>query len=229
MSRILTVIGLLVSTLYTFAIFLLVQDRLPSLKTLELNLLGDFLAGVFGPVALLWLILGYLQQGIELKLNTKALELQVTELKASVEQQRELVEVSKQQFEAELEVLRYERTQVELAMQPRFVPDQVGSQHHTTSGRSTFHLSIKNLGASITNVSFTFSASMQKVEPPLLAEWPEGEAKRVLFYFPDFGVADTDLMIAYATKQGISGTKIFRLVADRSEAIPKLNLVRPDL
>ncbi|MFN8953702.1 MAG: hypothetical protein ACK5V9_01705, partial [Burkholderiales bacterium] len=128
MSRLLTTIGLLATALYTLAIFLLVQDRLPNLKALDLNLVGDFLAGVFGPVALLWLILGYLQQGIELKLNTKALELQVTELKASVEQQRELVEVSKRQFEAELEVLRYERAQVELSMLPRFVPDPVGSQ-----------------------------------------------------------------------------------------------------
>jgi hypothetical protein len=133
------------------------------------------------------------------------------------------------QFVAELEVLRYERAQVELSMLPRFVPDPVGSQHHTQSSRSTFNLSIKNLGATVTNVSFTFSASMQKVEPTLLTEWPEGEARRVLFYFPDFGVSDTDLQIAYSTRQGISGTKTFRLVADRSGTFPKLNLVRPDL
>jgi hypothetical protein len=150
-------------------------------------------------------------------------------LRASVEQQRELVEVSKRQFEAELEVLRYERSQVELAMQPRFVPSQVASQHHAPSGRSTFNISISNLGASITNVSFTFSTPMGKVEPTLLAEWPEGETKRLLFYFPDFGAADADLVIAYATKQGVSGTKTFRLVSDRSETLPKLNLIRPDL
>jgi hypothetical protein len=60
MRRLLTLIGLIVSAIYTVAIFLLVQDRLPGLKALELNLVGDFLAGVFGPLALLWLVLGYL-------------------------------------------------------------------------------------------------------------------------------------------------------------------------
>lgn len=42
----------------------------------SLNELGDFLAGIFAPVAFLWLVLGYIQQGRQLEQNTKALELQ---------------------------------------------------------------------------------------------------------------------------------------------------------
>jgi hypothetical protein len=42
-------------------------------STMELNAIGDFLAGTVSPLALIWLVAGYLQQGKELKLNTDAL------------------------------------------------------------------------------------------------------------------------------------------------------------
>jgi hypothetical protein len=229
MSRMLTTIGLISTLVYTIGIYILVHDRLPSLKALDLSLLGDFLAGVFGPIALLWLILGYLQQGLELRLNTKALDLQVAELRASVEHQRQLVEVSKRQFDVNLEVLRYERTQVELAMQPRLVLDQIGSQHHVPSGRTAFHFRIKNLGASIFNVSFNFSTPMRSVEPALLAEWPEGATQLIRFTYPEFGAVATELTVAYANRQGISGARTFRLVADLTGPHPRLTVVPPDL
>lgn len=41
---------------------------------------GDFLAGTMSPVAFMWLVFGYLQQGEELKQNTDALLLQQREL-----------------------------------------------------------------------------------------------------------------------------------------------------
>ena len=40
------------------------------------NELGDFLAGIFSPVAFFWLIYGYFQQGKQLEQNTKALKQQ---------------------------------------------------------------------------------------------------------------------------------------------------------
>lgn len=59
--------------------------------------MGDFLAGIFAPVAFLWLILGYIQQGKQLEQNTRALEqqeqalqLQIEEMRESVRQQKEL-------------------------------------------------------------------------------------------------------------------------------------------
>lgn len=69
---------------------------------LELNEKGDALAGIFAPLAFLWLVFGYLQQGQELKQNTKALKLQAEELKNSVEQQKQLVEVT----QAELQLIK---------------------------------------------------------------------------------------------------------------------------
>ncbi|HCW3487135.1 hypothetical protein [Citrobacter freundii] len=47
--------------------------------------LGDMFAGVFSPVAFLWLVLGFLQQQKELQNNTAALNLQAEQLQKSVE------------------------------------------------------------------------------------------------------------------------------------------------
>lgn len=84
-----------------------------SLKSPEsLNELGDFLAGVFAPIAFLWLILGYIQQGKQLDQNTKALEqqekalqLQIDEMKEGVKQQAELVNIQKTQYKEQQNLL----------------------------------------------------------------------------------------------------------------------------
>lgn len=52
-----------------------------------LNDIGDFLAGIFAPLAFIWLVVGYFLQGAELSLNTRALALQVQEMQESVRQQ----------------------------------------------------------------------------------------------------------------------------------------------
>lgn len=56
-------------------------------QSLKLNEKGDFLAGVFSPLAFLWLVYGYLQQGQELKQNNQALRLQSEELANLVTEQ----------------------------------------------------------------------------------------------------------------------------------------------
>lgn len=52
------------------------------------NELGDFLAGVFAPIAFLWLVLGYRQQGEALRKQSQSLELQVKEFKNFVDLER---------------------------------------------------------------------------------------------------------------------------------------------
>ncbi len=121
MTNILTKIGVAATLFYSLAIVILIQNRIGQLYSMPLNEVGDFLAGVFGPLAIFWLILGFLQQGKELQQSTQALELQAKELNNSVQQQRELVEVSRQQVEAEMEALKYERQrQIDLA-NPNFI------------------------------------------------------------------------------------------------------------
>jgi hypothetical protein len=87
---------------------------------------GDMFAGLFAPVAFLWLVLGFFQQGQELQLSTHALRLQAEELKHSVEQQRELVEVTRQQVLANLDEQERKRAAETEAAQPRFVFSSTG-------------------------------------------------------------------------------------------------------
>src|SRR5688572_10764591 len=64
--------GFLVSTFW---------NGLPDMKP---NEWGDWAAGLAAPLAFLWLVVGYLQQGEELRANVDALKQQAVELKNSV-------------------------------------------------------------------------------------------------------------------------------------------------
>ncbi len=70
-------IGFIGSGLYGAFFIALVWFTWPQITMLSLNALGDFFAGLFAPLALLWLVLGFFQQGEELRL-------QAAELNASV-------------------------------------------------------------------------------------------------------------------------------------------------
>lgn len=85
-----------VSWVLFWAIF--VACKWPDVRNMPLNNLGDFLAGVFAPVAFLWLTLGYFQQGDELRQNTQALKMQANELKQSNEALKHQTELTLQSF-----------------------------------------------------------------------------------------------------------------------------------
>lgn len=79
--------GLIGSGVYLLVVVLLLGSRLLTLHTLRPNEIGDTLAGIFAPLALIWLIVGILQQGRELRI-------QVQDLKESVEAQKALAKAS---------------------------------------------------------------------------------------------------------------------------------------
>ncbi|WP_439821361.1 hypothetical protein ACSPX5_07875 [Pseudomonas sp. HLG18] len=78
---------------------LVIGAKFDELILLKLNEIGDLAAGVFGPLAFLWLVLGYIQQGRELRISSESLKMQADELKASVEQQTAMVEAQKKALE----------------------------------------------------------------------------------------------------------------------------------
>ncbi|UUS56632.1 MULTISPECIES: hypothetical protein [unclassified Acinetobacter] len=97
------IIGISITVIWFLVIVLFCVQNNFVFTNRELNSLGDFLAGIFAPVAFLWLILGYLQQGKQLDQNTKALEqqekalqLQIEEMKNGIEQQKQLVQTQKE-------------------------------------------------------------------------------------------------------------------------------------
>lgn len=83
----LTSIFLLCVTCYCFVVWKLILAMTP-------NEVGDFLAGIFGPLALLWVVLGFLQQGAELRYSRDALILQAKELRSSVLTQKNMAEAA---------------------------------------------------------------------------------------------------------------------------------------
>ncbi|MDD0998533.1 hypothetical protein M5G20_22060 [Pseudomonas sp. TNT2022 ID1044] len=87
-------IPLALTLLWVLASAVFFRFNFQSSSPMSPNEVGDFLAGFFSPVALMWLVFGYYQQGEELRLNTEAIKLQVKELNLSVEQQKELVKVT---------------------------------------------------------------------------------------------------------------------------------------
>jgi hypothetical protein len=221
MTKSYTATGLLLTTAYAIGLIFFLSDRFADLQKMPLNEIGDFLAGIFGPVAFLWLVLGYFQQGTELQQNTRALELQAEELKNSVEQQRELVEVSRKQFQAELEALQFERNRIEETYLPRFVLEGFGGTHDA-GGNSQFSTSIRNFGAAVTNVRMEFSAPMKKVVPNQLPHWINNHQVRVGFEFEEQRVIDCELILSYLDGAGRPGKCLFAITTDLTGQYPVL-------
>ncbi|RXS92959.1 hypothetical protein [Acinetobacter junii] len=93
------VVGTVISTLWlllTVGFSIYQREDFINMKP---NEFGDFLAGVFAPLGFLWLVLGYLQQGDELKQNTDALILQANELHQNVIHQERLVDLAYKQHQ----------------------------------------------------------------------------------------------------------------------------------
>lgn len=108
------IFGVLVSFIWLLGIYLFSRSNGYTLPT-SLNELGDFLAGIFAPIAFFWLILGYIQQGKQLDQNTRALEqqekalqLQINEMKESVKQQKEIALINEKSLQASYEKARPE-------------------------------------------------------------------------------------------------------------------------
>lgn len=80
-------LGLVITACYLLGATWLLFDRVEQLKTMPLNEIGDFLAGIFGALAFFWLVIGYFMQNSELKLNRKSLEKQIEEFEKSVSSQ----------------------------------------------------------------------------------------------------------------------------------------------
>ncbi|WP_421526342.1 hypothetical protein [Pseudomonas yamanorum] len=108
------------TAVYVGVMILIMGAKFEELLCLKLNEIGDFLAGAFGPPAFLWLVLGYIQQGRELKVSSKALNLQAAELKHSVEQQTKIATATIAQTDAANRALEHQLEVADRALSARF-------------------------------------------------------------------------------------------------------------
>lgn len=131
---------------------------------MPLNEFGDFFAGVFGPLMLFWLILGYIQQQSELQQNTKALELQAEELRKSVEQHKELVQATKEQVQTDIKALEIEEARALREAHPNFSITNAG--WCTKSGQKiSYQISLINSGRPASGVSFCTVPEIAQISP----------------------------------------------------------------
>ncbi|RRV18143.1 hypothetical protein [Pseudomonas saudiphocaensis] len=170
MRRWLVITGFVGSALYVGLARYLIGDKLEGLANMPLNELGDFLAGVFSPLAFLWLVLGFLQQGKELRASTDALALQAKEMRASVEQHEALVKVTQQQHEIDAQARRAERLRYERLAQPVLVIES-GVRAYS-GGMITNRFELRNAGHQITHVRFRWSSEADVRLPKQLPVLP---------------------------------------------------------
>lgn len=158
-----SIFGIIITAIYIGVIVLLRWSSFHELSTMPLNEFGDFFAGVFGPLMLLWLILGYIQQQSELRQNTKALELQAEELKKSVEQHKELVKATREQVAADLKSLAIEETRARKEAHPEFSILSSGWKMKTGK-KYNYEINILNSGKPASNVKFTTVPPIKQVD-----------------------------------------------------------------
>lgn len=198
------IFGVVLTVLWLlFAAYLTYTQKRPS----ELNAWGDFFAGFFAPLAFLWLVLGYLQQGEELRHSTEALKLQAEELRASVVQQSELVAVSREQMKQELHALEEERERRRDAARPKFVP-----QHSSTSRTGAeieFRFKVVNVGNTATKLRMQFLPALGQLSHHNLALVPNGEVINLAFKKTEDITSVATLN--YIDADGLPGTATFTL------------------
>lgn len=200
MSKRLGLVGALVTLIYLGALAFLTLERWPKLLTMDLNAVGDFLAGAFGPIAIVWLVLGFIQQGEELRLNTEALKLQADELRQSVAQQRRLVELNNEEQAARREYAK-----------PKFAVQ--GSQLLKNAERTLVQLDVQNHGATTTDVRVSLEPQCEWGD--LLSEQVlrEGDIRSQILNF-EAGQPETSevrMSIDFVDAAGVKGSTAFQI------------------
>ena len=189
MGRFLAVLGIVLTVFYLAFIWWLTGDRILSLRTMALNEVGDFLAGAFGPLAILWLVLGFFQQGVELRQGTRALELQADELRASVEQQSAMVEISTKQLGAAVAQTEYERELQERNCEPH---TEFYFKHWLTIGGSKYaNFGLLNSGPRCTSLTVVLSVS--RADQLILGFHQIFDDKELSIEMPESGLSLSDI------------------------------------
>lgn len=213
------IFGVIVTIIYVATILFLRWSSLPLLETMPLNEFGDFFAGVFGPLMLFWLILGYIQQQNELRQNTKALELQADELKRSVEQHKELVKATREQVDADLKALEIEEIRARREAHPNFSITSAGWR--SKSGpKISFEIGLINSGKPASSVSFSTVPEIDQINPKSIVHYfNEGQTHTLKWDTEKSGDAPSQLKLIVSCKDANTNSynKMFDLVLDEND------------
>ena len=101
-----TRLGWCVTAFWIICFAALLLAKQDTISKLDLNEWGDLFSGFAAPLALIWLIVGYIQQGEELRLNTQSLQAQEKEFQLNTEALKGQQEEMRRQVEAMLELAK---------------------------------------------------------------------------------------------------------------------------
>lgn len=202
--------GVIATTAYAALILVAFGAKVPGLLDMELNAVGDFLAGAFSPLAFLWLVLGFIQQGQELRQGTKALELQAEELKASVEQQIQMVEGQR------VALANHDR-----ALEPLLKLSIGEAEFH--QGEPQICLTVLNLGEYCDSVVAIVSDGSIADRNELQALF-KGESRA--FYVDDGLILNTSVEISYVKLNGSLGQQTFEIACLNDEGDPYYRITK---
>lgn len=191
------------TALYVGGAILIMGARFDELIKLELNAIGDLSAGLFGPVAFLWLVLGYMQQGRELKLSSDALRLQASELKESVSQQVELNHITRQ-------TLKNQNYALEPVFQVIF--QDIADEFYEGDHYESANFELWNSGAHCEHIAACVMSS--KGEELIAHKYPlfTRDDKKPLSLIDTLCEGDVvELRVSYVKLNGESGTQVFDL------------------
>jgi hypothetical protein len=205
-----TSIGIVITLLYLSVVIVWCVWRWPELAEADANKMGTFLSGVFSPIAFLWLVLGYFQQGEELRQNTKVLELQAEELKNSVRHQGDLVDVTRNQLLADISRVEEEQRRQTQAAKPKFRFSSGGGS--SGGGRIEARIVGKNVGNTAVDVVLSFEPSVVGFSPTTVVSWSRGEEKNFVWTLSNDNVPDSvSMTVSFVDAAGTPGTARFTL------------------
>jgi len=192
-------------------------------EPLTLNEIGDFLAGAFGPIAFLWLVLGFLLQSKELRNSVEALTLQTEELRASVAQQSALVEVSEKQHQLELEYKEEKIKEERISKIPEML---IKSSGGSVSGKqSSLKYQITNRAGDASAVRLKTIASSElgtdcvKVSPSPILSLRKGE-KRDIIITAEGNVAHYSILRLEIHSKAVAGGERKTVIDLKDEELP---------
>ena len=230
MNKRLSIVGMAGTLVYLLIVAWWVRQGDSNILEMKPNEVGDFLAGVFGPVAILWLILGFFQQGEELRQNTKALELQAEELRHSVEQQKSLVEATQEQVKAQAEEIEQQRKKIVADAQPVFAFDL--RKGEKVGDIFIFVYEVTNIGRAVSEVRFSVDPPIEEFIPNRpIASFVNGANHPMYLRTKTAGPGiDSILTIAYIDGRGAEMTAKYRVYSsekDNPASEVKVRLVDP--
>ncbi|MDQ4087568.1 MAG: hypothetical protein M3177_06120 [Pseudomonadota bacterium] len=203
-------VGLIATMIYLTLIIVWSIYSRTAFAGLRPNEWGDFLAGSFGPLALFWLILGFWQQGDELRSSVEALRLQGQELANSVEQQRALVEVTRQQVEAELAARQDEREARRIAQMPLLTLHNAGG--YRAGQDRIWRMKITNIGANCSDITLQFTKGLDQRH--FFSALHTGASESLEFNFSRSNAPnELEVLVSYRTLAGTLEIKRYLLTS----------------